>query len=77
MSIHPYLSYTINTVEGATHLAEIHWRRDNHPRHIPFRSLRDLLEASSEESSSEEDQSIDSFKWSRKFNRKKVKIYIY
>ena len=60
MSIHPYLSYIINSVEGATYLAEVHWRRDNHPRHIPPRSLKELLEASSEDSSSEDQQSIDS-----------------
>ena len=59
MSIHTHFTHTINTVEGAAHLAEIHWRRDNHPRHIPPRSLRELLEASSE-ASSLEDQSIDS-----------------
>ena len=59
MSIHSHLTHTINTVEGAEHLAEIHWRRDNHPRHFPPRSLRDLLEASSQESASD-DQSTDS-----------------
>ena len=59
MSIQSHLTHTINTVEGAEHLAEIHWRRDNHPRHFPPRSLRELLEASSEESVSD-DISTDS-----------------
>ena len=60
MSINSNLSYTINTVERARHLGDVHWRRDNHPGHIPVRSLRELLEASSEDSSSEDEESIDS-----------------
>ena len=60
MSINSSFSRTINTVEGALHLGDVHWRRDNNPRHIPFRSLSELLEASSEDSTSEDEDSIDS-----------------
>ena len=60
MSINSSFSRTINTVEGALHLGEVHWRRDNNPSHIPFRTLSELLEASSEGSISEDEDSIDS-----------------
>ena len=60
MSITSNLFHTIDTVEGALHLADVHRRKYNHPRHIPVRSLRELLEASSEDSSSEEEGSIGS-----------------